>query len=429
VNGVELYTPTSGATYSDITITGLFFADIRVDYATYSPADSRWGKALEIGIGSGVLSNFSLSNCVGIRMDTFFSQVTTIDGLNLIGNTVAQCGGNCYFVGSVHNLVMRDSVFLRDTPANLFLYGTTDIVNIPPPAPTHTHTHTHTHAHTDTPRVPWLTYHTHTVRHLVLHHPSIHTQIFGSITGENVVVNNDFNRRGEYQGGPDGCAIDFETSASGTTIANNTIYHSWGGGVMIFGHDTTSHDLAITGNTFAYDGCVQARGDHGGVAIMCPNGHAPSGVIEDNTFLTCPGGIGGIYVNPDVKDCAANLTITRNANNTIAMVEQPQVNINPVRERRGDRERERERACIPSSSSSSSSFVSLSSPLTHTALLPPFDSSTHTLHPSPLTIGRTERPVQFRHDAHCREHDDGWSYAALHDRRVPTNFYFTRGSC
>ena len=178
VNGVELYTPTSGATYSDITITGLFFADIRVDYATYSPADSRWGKALEIGIGSGVLSNFSLSNCVGIRMDTFFSQVTTIDGLNLIGNTVAQCGGNCYFVGSVHNLVMRDSVFLRDTPANLFLYGTTDIVNIPPRPHAHAHAlaHTCTHMHTLTHHAyhVLLTTHTPCVTLFFIIHPSTH---------------------------------------------------------------------------------------------------------------------------------------------------------------------------------------------------------------------------------------------------------------
>ena len=34
----------------------------------------------------------------------------------------------------------------------------------------------------------------------------------------------DFNTRGEYEGGPDGCAIDFETSATGFQIVENTIY-------------------------------------------------------------------------------------------------------------------------------------------------------------------------------------------------------------
>ena len=194
---------------------------------------------------------------------------------------------------------------------------------------------------------------------------------------------------------------------------------------MIFGHDTTSHDLAITGNTFAYDGCVQARGDHGGVAIMCPNGHAPSGVIEDNTFLTCPGGIGGIYVNPDVKDCAANLTITRNANNTIAMVEQPQVNINPVRERRGDRERERERACIPSllppPPSSSLSLLlshtlrfSLRSTLlyTHTPPVPTHHRSHRTTRPisSRCPLSRARRRLELR----CATRSTGPDQLLLH---------------
>lgn len=36
--------------------------------------------------------------------------------------------------------------------------------------------------------------------------------------------------------GPDGCAIDFETSAVGTRVSGNYISHSWGAGVMVFGH-------------------------------------------------------------------------------------------------------------------------------------------------------------------------------------------------
>eukprot|EP00730_Choanoeca_flexa_P006543 TRINITY_DN12170_c0_g1_i4.p4 TRINITY_DN12170_c0_g1~~TRINITY_DN12170_c0_g1_i4.p4 ORF type:complete len:123 (+),score=8.69 TRINITY_DN12170_c0_g1_i4:998-1366(+) len=63
-------------------------------------------------------------------------------------------------------MIMNNSVFVRDTPHNLFLYGTTDI-------------------------------------------------IVGTVSGRNMVINTDFNQRGEFSGGPDGCALDFETSATG----------------------------------------------------------------------------------------------------------------------------------------------------------------------------------------------------------------------
>ena len=61
---------------------------------------------------------------------------------------------------------------------------------------------------------------------------------------------------------------------------------------------------------------------------MCPNGHAPSGVIEGNNFMTCPG-VEGIYINP-VKGCASNLTIANNTNNTVVIAAQPQLSIVPV---------------------------------------------------------------------------------------------------
>ena len=37
---------------------------------------------------------------------------------------------------------------------------------------------------------------------------------------------------------------------------------------MVFGHETTSHDLNLTGNNFIYAGCVQPRGDRAGIAFM-----------------------------------------------------------------------------------------------------------------------------------------------------------------
>jgi hypothetical protein len=70
------------------------------------------------------------------------------------------------------------SVFLRDMSTRLFMYGTTDI-------------------------------------------------IVGGLKGTgNKVINTDFNARGEYQGGPDGCAFDFETGATGFEITGNYFYRS-----------------------------------------------------------------------------------------------------------------------------------------------------------------------------------------------------------
>lgn len=42
--------------------------------------------------------------------------------------------------------------------------------------------------------------------------------ILGGVDGTSSITSNDFNRRGEYEGGPDGCAIDFETSSSGVRV-------------------------------------------------------------------------------------------------------------------------------------------------------------------------------------------------------------------
>ena len=60
----------------------------------------------------------------------------------------------------------------------------------------------------------------------------------------------DFNTRGEFQAAPDGCAVDFETSATGFSILDCTFYRSWGAALMVFGHDTTSHDFLVSGMRF-----------------------------------------------------------------------------------------------------------------------------------------------------------------------------------
>lgn len=76
-------------------------------------------------------------------------------------------------------------------------------------------------------------------------------------------------------------------------------------------------------------GCVQNRGDRGGISIMCPNGQRPTGVLEKNTFYTEPG-CPAIYVNPAVKDCDADLKKIGNIiDGQKQMVEMPQLSFNP----------------------------------------------------------------------------------------------------
>jgi hypothetical protein len=162
--------------------------------------------------------------------------------------------------------------------------------------------------------------------------------IVGTVTGDNSIENTDFNTRGEYEGGPDGCAVDFETAASGFQIVGNTFYRSFGAGLMVFGHSSTSHNFTISDNAFLSAGCVQTAGDRAGVAFMCPNGNTPSGRLERNTFLNCPG-VPAIYSNPHVKGCAddvqqadnriVNATPTvQDLNPQVAMA-MPQINIRP----------------------------------------------------------------------------------------------------
>eukprot|EP01050_Picozoa_sp_SAG11_P038473 SAG11_NODE_15723_length_568_cov_0.974414_1_plen_93_part_10 len=90
---------------------------------------------------------------------------------------------------------------LRDVPERLFLFGTTDV-------------------------------------------------IVAGLSGHNSLLHNDFVERGEYPGGPDGCAFDFEGAAEGFVIRGNTFARSWGSAIMILGHGNTSSGLTIDTNTF-----------------------------------------------------------------------------------------------------------------------------------------------------------------------------------
>jgi hypothetical protein len=271
---------------SGILIQRCGFADIRQPYGVYQPSNSFWGIAIHVG----AMKNVTIKNNFGVRLDTFFSSdrgAAPVDGLVLDSNTVAQCGDNCYLLGG-HNMHLRNSVFLRDTPASLFMYGTTDV-------------------------------------------------IVGTVTGNNSIENNDFNQRGEYMGGPDGCAIDFETDAVGFTIRGNTISRSFGAGLMVFGHQSTSTDFSIIGNAFLSAGCVQTAGDRAGLAFMCPNGHKPSGTVSGNTFFNCPG-VPAFYSNPKVPGCSDAVVRTNNkivnATPTAADLTPQVMNTTPARHRK-----------------------------------------------------------------------------------------------
>lgn len=277
-DGLVLRAPT-GTNATNVAVIDTFFRDIRTPFLSYNPANPGWARS--IWLAGGHFKNLTVRNNFAARIDVFFSSSANVVGMALTANTVQQCSGNCYNLGAGVDMVLRDSVLLRDMSTRLFLYGTTDI-------------------------------------------------IVGGLRGNNSVINNDFNARGEYQGGPDGCAFDFETAASGFVVSGNTFYRSWGAGIMIFGHESSSQGIRISENTFAYAGCVQNRGDRGGIAVVCPNGHKPSGLIRKNHFFTCGDGTPAIYVNPAVQGCADNLTLVGNLIDQGPLpVAMPQVSLNP----------------------------------------------------------------------------------------------------
>eukprot|EP01013_Petalomonas_cantuscygni_P042039 TRINITY_DN754_c0_g1_i1.p2 TRINITY_DN754_c0_g1~~TRINITY_DN754_c0_g1_i1.p2 ORF type:complete len:678 (-),score=118.23 TRINITY_DN754_c0_g1_i1:2684-4717(-) len=249
--GVSMTSPTN------VVLSNLFFADIIAPFRTNSPAMPVWGTAVQL-LDKG--TNVTIQHCVATRVDSFLSSGLNVSDVKVVATTVAQCGGNCMALNGDRPSLQR-SVFLRDTPREMFLYGTTDVI--------------------------------------------VGFSTNGSIT------QTDFYRRGEYESAPDGCAIDFETTAHGFQIADCGFYRSFGGGIMIFGHQETSTGVVIQNNVFDHAGCEQVAGDHGGIAVMCPDFHRPSGTVTGNTFVTCPG-VGAISSPSIVPHCTSNLHIHAN---------------------------------------------------------------------------------------------------------------------
>lgn len=162
-----------------------------------------------------------------------------ISGMNFLNNTLTHISFNTLYIDYSRNVLIQGNVLLKNAPAFLFTLGTTDII------------------------------------------------IDGTdMDASNRIVDNEIGWRGEYSnGGPDGCGIDFENSSNGIMVSQNYIHHSFGAGIMVLGHQMTSHNLFFTENIMLYNGCNQTRADRGGIAFLQPNS---SGTISLNIFATCP---------------------------------------------------------------------------------------------------------------------------------------------
>lgn len=286
----------SGTNSSGLLIQDNFFRDIRSSYEGYTPSAGRWGRSIafrsdpsksieQLASGRTEAHGVVIRRNLALRASVFFeggnSEVFLRDPL-LQANTVENCGGNCYSIDGVTGLTLEDSVFLRDRPDRYFVYGSTDVI-------------------------VW------------------------SVHGTNVIRNNDFYRRGETAGGPDGCAIDLEVAPTGLQVYGNTLSQSWGAGVMIYGHADTARDFNISSNVFDRAGCGSIGNDHGGISIICPRGDLPTGTVTGNTFQTCPsGGVPAIWTNPSVPGCNASVNISGNRIDTTRVVAPPRFELQPT---------------------------------------------------------------------------------------------------
>ena len=104
---------------------------------------------------------------------------------------------------------------------------------------------------------------------------------------------------------------------------------------MVFGHQTTSHNLSISNNVFVHDGCIQTRGDRAAIAFTCPNGNRASGKLHNNVFQTCTGkGVVAEAYNEAFPGCTSNWTKVGNLiDDTSAaaqVVAEPRLNVPPT---------------------------------------------------------------------------------------------------
>jgi len=265
-----------------LTVEHCVFRDIRGPDQAYPVNSGNPGGGVAIAVVTNTLrapgarnatvSNVVVRNNVALRVDSLWNQIwhdrmhSFLTNVNLDGNTASQCGFNCVgFLTGTH-LILQNSVFMDHSSYRFSPYGVTDL-------------------------------------------------IIGSLDETSAVVNNEFTGRGVFPGEADGCAIDFETFANGTLVANNTFAHNWGAGVNVYGaHGAGCVNLRFEHNVFIKNGCLTTRADRGGIEYNhCPQALLPTGVIVANIFksctnataiITCDGWTGEIHSNsindPDV---------------------------------------------------------------------------------------------------------------------------------
>ena len=250
-NGVAFTFDTVGgapAVYDSIVVSDCFFRAIHGLH--YDPASGDWwGSAVALAAAhwgvtvTGVVLSHNLVN----DSDVFYANSVPyagwtraiVSGLAIDANTITRAWFNSLFLDTTSRTTVTRNVFLRDVPGALFRAGTTDI-------------------------------------------------IMGTLDDSCSLSGNEIGWRGEYEpGGPDGCAVDFETNATGVLFDDNYVHRSYGAGVMVFGHaDGSNTALRLTNNIMLYNGCNQTAADHGGIAFMRLGS---SGTITGNVLATCAG--------------------------------------------------------------------------------------------------------------------------------------------
>ncbi|EDQ86562.1 uncharacterized protein MONBRDRAFT_28151 [Monosiga brevicollis MX1] len=247
---------------SDFLVQNNYFRDHQVPPDAYNPQSGFWSRTIDFSsMAVATVYNATIQHNAANRIDAFFDTVNVgLVNLVLQANTLHHCGGNCVIVRGENSLV-DGNVFSYDQPQRMFLHGTTDIM-------------------------------------------------LGPVHGSTVISNNVFVRRGEYEGSPDGCGIDFEVASVGVQVLNNLFYQPFASGVMIFGHGTTAQNFTLGGNAFVQAGCEAVRGDRAGVVFVCPGGAQPSGQLRDNVFQTCTNGVPAILEGQ--PNCSSKVLRTNN---------------------------------------------------------------------------------------------------------------------
>jgi hypothetical protein len=266
--------------FAGVGVSDCHFEGIR-GLAYNASSGSWWGAAVALTAGRGgvVVRDVNVVGNIVNGSDTFFKNEVpwsprlwtrvALSGVTIARNAVTRNGYNVLFLDTVSHVSVTDNVFLGNTPLELFVAGTTDV-------------------------------------------------IMGTLNASVSLSGNEFSRRGEFQpGGPDGCAIDFETNATGVSFVDNYVSRAFGAGVMVFGHvDGSNTGLVLERNRFLFNGCNQTRDDHGGIAFMRPGS---SGSLSSNTMATCAGvallndkndpGLPGWAVENNTVDGTAGVTL------------------------------------------------------------------------------------------------------------------------